>query len=462
MIGYAEMGAEIIKAKAVAAAPGSLRGFILMAIHRAGNEKADPTLAEAAETSALRDVTRPQWYAFFSAFLGWILDGFDFTILTFLLIDIERSFTVDKALAGALGTVTLMFRLVGGLGAGTAADRYGRKGPLMFSILWFSLFSLLSGFSTSYLMLFGFRALFGIGMGGVWAAGMPLALEHWPKNLRGVASGLLQGGYYWGYMLAAAVFQLLYPLVNGQSRGGWRVFFWVGSLPALLVFFILTHVQESPVWLARRGQLKRRNQKDGLSLIKIFRKDLIGTTLQTSILMGICMFSYYSITFWYPTFLRQSDLSPLQYLVVLNIGGIAGSALWGRVSETKLGRRGAVTLATLIGLLVIPLFVGAHTRQSLLFGAVLMGASGMGLWGMIPSYLTERFPTAARAVGPGFAYHFGAAVGSLSPILVGTLQDRSMRLPSAMAWCMAISLLLVAMIIWLGPETRGRSFAAFD
>lgn len=240
------------------------------------------------------------------------------------------------------------------------------------------------------------------------------------------------------------------------------MFFWVGSLPALLVFFILTHVQESPVWLARRGQLKRRNQKDGLSLIKIFRKDLIGTTLQTSILIGACMFSYYSIAFWYPTFLRQSKLSPLQYLVVLNIGGIAGSALWGRVSETKLGRRGAVTLAALIGLLMIPLFVGAHTRQSLLFGAALMGANGVGLWGMIPSYLTERFPSAARAVGPGFAYHFGAALGSLSPILVGALQDQSMRLPSAMAWCMAISLLLVAMIIWLGPETRGRSFTAFD
>lgn len=146
-------------------------------------------------SSLLRDVTRVQWHAFFAAFLGWILDGFDFSILTFLLIDIERSFTVDKALAGALGTVTLVCRLVGGLGAGTAADRFGRKPPLILSILWFSVFSLLSGFSTSYAMLFGFRALFGIGMGGVWAAGMPLALEHWPKHLRGVVSGLLQGGF---------------------------------------------------------------------------------------------------------------------------------------------------------------------------------------------------------------------------------------------------------------------------
>jgi SHS family lactate transporter-like MFS transporter len=87
---------------------------------------------------------------------------------------------------------------VGGLSAGTAADRFGRKSPLVLSILWLSLFSLLSGFSTSYAMLFGVRALFGIGLGGVWAAGMTLALEHWPDHLRSAASGLLAGGVLLG------------------------------------------------------------------------------------------------------------------------------------------------------------------------------------------------------------------------------------------------------------------------
>src|SRR4030095_8107346 len=112
-----------------------------------------------------RDVTPTQWKAFIGAYLGWVLDGFDFTILTFLLVDVQRSFTVDKALAGALGTVTLIFRVAGGIGAGTAADRWGRKGPLMFSILWYSLFSFLGGFSTSYGVLFVIRGLFCCGLG---------------------------------------------------------------------------------------------------------------------------------------------------------------------------------------------------------------------------------------------------------------------------------------------------------
>jgi MFS transporter, SHS family, lactate transporter len=408
--------------------------------------------------STFGDVTRVQWNAFFAAFLGWAFDGFDFSILSFLLIDIEHTFTVDKALAGALGTVTLMFRLVGGLGAGTAADRFGRKYPLILSILWLSLFSLLSGFSTSYALLFGFRALFGIGMAGVWAAGMPLALEHWPDHLRGVASGLLAGGFYWGYMLAAVAFQVLYPLVSAPNGPGWRAFFWLGAAPVILALWTGLRVKESPVWLARRSHLRDSNQRDGLSILRIFRRDLLATTLQTSLLMGAFLMSYYSINFWYPTFLREAGLPTVPYLVALNVGAILGTALWGRVSETRFGRRGAATVAAVIGVLAIPIFVGPHSPLALSLGALLMGACGMGVYGIVPSYLTERFPTAARSVGPGFVYHAGTALGSVAPALIGALQDRGVKLPAAMAACILVSGVLLAGIIWLGPETRGRRF----
>src|SRR6266851_2415367 len=172
-----------------------------------------------------RDVTADQWKAFAAAFLGWVLDGFDYTILLLLLGDIQRTFSVSHALLGALGTVTLIFRVAGGIAAGTAADRWGRKGPLMFSILWYSLFAFLSGFSTSYRMLFACRALFGVGMGGVWAAGMPLAIEHWPAHLRGRVSGMLQSGYSTGFILSAIAFQFLYPLVR-RVDFGWRAMLW--------------------------------------------------------------------------------------------------------------------------------------------------------------------------------------------------------------------------------------------
>ena len=421
-----------------------------------------------------RQVNAEQWRAFLATFFGWLLDGFDFTIMTFILIDIQESFTVDAALAGALGTVTLLFRLVGGLGAGMMADRWGRKLPLMLSILWFSLFAFLSGFSTSYAMLFTFRALFGIGMGGEWAAGMPLALEHWPTRLRGLASGLLQGGWYWGYILSAMTFSFIYPTFAAMSDPfsdsagstlGWRVMFWTGVIPGLLVLWIRTGVQESPVWLERQRHLKETGKdalEDRVSLVRLFQPDLLWVTIQSSLLLSAFMFSYYSISFWYPTFLRQQGLDPLWYLVAFNGAAIVGIAFWGRASEGVLGRRGAVTLAALSGVACVPIFLTASSTLFLLVGALLMGATGGGIWGMAPAYLTERFPTAVRGVGPGLSYHVGAAVGSVTPLVLGQLQDGGMTIGGAMTVSIAVSGLLVAAMIWMGPETRGRHFSAVD
>jgi MFS transporter, SHS family, lactate transporter len=409
-----------------------------------------------------REVSRTQWNAFLATFLGWVLDGFDFTIISFLVLDIQHSFTVSKALVGALGSVTLLFRVIGGIGAGTAADRWGRKGPLMFSILWYSLFAFLSGFSTSYGMLFTLRALFGIGMGGVWAAGMPLTLEHWPAHLRGVASGMLQAGYSVGFILSSLVFQFAYPLVQQRQDYGWRVMLWIGVLPALLVFWIMSGVKESPVWLDRQRHLQDRQQARGVSLARLFKPDLIVVTLQTSVLMGAFIFSYHSITFWYPTLLAARHLPPLVYMLLLNIGGVTGAIAAGRLSETRLGRRGAATLMMAIGVLSIPLYLYTTSVTLMSAGALAIGFFAAGSWGMVPSYLTERFPTAARAVGAGFAYHAGAGLGSFTPQFIGLLQDRGVALPNAMAGCITAAGVLVIALVWMGPETRGRHFHAAE
>jgi len=402
-----------------------------------------------------RSLSSDQRRAFLAAFLGWMLDGFDYTILTFVLVDIQRSFTVDNTLAGALGTVTLMFRLVGGAAAGTVADRWGRKLPLILSILWFSIFTLLSGFSTSYAMLFAFRALFGIGMGGEWAAGMPLALEHLPDHLRGVAAGVLQGAFTWGFIVSACVFQFVYPLMHGRPDLAWRAMFWVGALPALVVLWIRTRVKESPVWLERHETAAPHTER--ISLARIFQRDLIGTTLHCSIVATGFMVSYYSVTYWYATFLRERHLDTLPFIVALSAGGIAGSAFWGWVSQGRLGRRGAITAAAAIGILVSPLYVRSGDARVLFAGALLVGFSANGMWGAFPSYLSERFPSAVRGAGAGFCYHAGSLAGSITPSVIGYLRDRGMVLPDAMTLAIAASGLALAIVIWMGPETRGRA-----
>ena len=225
-------------------------------------------------------------------------------------------------------------------------------------------------------------------------------------------------------------------------------------------------VPESPVWLERQRHIRERSGAVALagaptmSIIRIFQRDLIGTTSQTAVLMGAFMFSYYSISYWYATFLRETGRPTFSYIVALNLGAVLGMAAWGRLSETRLGRRGAVAGAAMLGVTMIPLYLYARTSLGLWLGALLMGSCGAGVWAMAPAYLTERFPTAARSVGPGFAYHAGAAIGAVTPTLVGTLQDRGLALTDAMAVCIGASGLLLACLIWMGPETRGRRFTA--
>jgi SHS family lactate transporter-like MFS transporter len=399
-------------------------------------------------------VTPTQWRAFLAAYLGWLLDGFDFAILTFLLVDIQRHFGVTSALVGLLGTAPLLLRVVGGVTAGTAADRWGRKGPLMASILAYSAFAFLGGFSTSYAMLLACRALFGIGMGGVWAAGMPLALEHWPARLRGVASGLVQGGYAMGSILAAAVYQFVYPLLADRGDG-WRVLLWLGITPVALVVWIYFRVDESPVWLEERRQRGTAQKSAGGSFAQLFGSPLRWVTLHTTLLMATLLFLYQAITFWYPTVLVQMGRQTLPFLVAFNAGGVTGAFVGGRLSETSLGRRGAMSLVTFIGVVSIPLFLYGSNTAIMLIGAAAMGTFGTGAFGAVPSYLNERFPTAVRAGGAGFAYQSGAAVASIAPSVIGSLRDDGMALPVAMAISIAAAGVATIVLVWMGPETRG-------
>jgi sugar phosphate permease len=172
------------------------------------------------------------------------------------------------------------------------------------------------------------------------------------------------------------------------------------------------------------------------------------------------MVSYQSVVYWYATFLRERRLETLPYVVTLSIGGIVGSAFWGWLSQGRPGRRGAVTLAATIGIVVAPLYLMNQDPKLLLVGALLMGFGAHGMWGAFPSYLSERFPSAVRGAGAGFSYHAGSLVGSVTPSVIGYMRDAGMPLPTAMASAIAVSGLALVIIIWLGPETRDRSLNA--
>src|ERR1700740_383851 len=177
-----------------------------------------------------KEPTKDQWYAWVAAWLGWVLDSFDFTVFLLIMVPIAKEFDLPLTDVAIVFTLTLWMRLVGATAAGWMADRMGRKKPLMISIAWFSVCNFIAGFCPTFWCVLLFRTLLGIGMGAEWPAGAALAMEQWPTRSRGFMSGVLQGSWGLGFLLSSAIYGLFYSYI------GWRGMLGGGGLPALFLF----------------------------------------------------------------------------------------------------------------------------------------------------------------------------------------------------------------------------------
>src|ERR1700738_391362 len=185
-------------------------------------------------------------FAVGSGVLGWVLDAFDFFVVVFLFDTLAEHFHVSKASVVFTLTLTLAMRALGACFFGALADRYGRKGPLMLCVLYFSMLTVLTGLAPNYVFFVVCRALYGIGMGGYWGIGASYAMEMSPRRFRGVLSGMMQAGYPMGYLLAAVAMQTLTPAF------GWKSVFFVGAPVAVLIVVLTLFAPESEAWKQNR------------------------------------------------------------------------------------------------------------------------------------------------------------------------------------------------------------------
>src|SRR6266705_2761530 len=197
-----------------------------------------------------KSLSRVQRKTFIACFLGWTLDALDFFLLTFVFVPVAHDFGRTIPQVTFAITLTLMMRPLGAFIFGWLGDRFGRRIPLMIDIIFYSVVELLTAFAPNFGTFLLLRALFGIGMGGEWGLGASLAMESLPTLARGLFSGILQQGYAFGYLLAALVYWIIFPIF------GWRGLFVAGALPAGLVIYIRAHVPESPVWERDRRERK--------------------------------------------------------------------------------------------------------------------------------------------------------------------------------------------------------------
>jgi SHS family lactate transporter-like MFS transporter len=403
-----------------------------------------------------RSLNREQRNTFIACFLGWTLDALDFFLLTFVLTPVAHDFGRTIPQVAFAITVTLMMRPVGAFIFGWLGDRFGRRIPLMADIIFYSVMELLTAWAPNFTIFIILRALFGIGMGGEWGLGASLTMEALPAKARGLFSGILQQGYAFGYLLAAAVYWVIFPAF------GWRGLFVAGALPALLVIFIRARVPESPVWEKNRAQARDRR----VGLGALFKEHGV-LFLYAVLLMTAFNYMSHGTQDLYPTYLEKQrgfDVSEKSLTTMIYaVGAICGGTVVGYLSQ-RWGRRRLIIICAVCGIFLIPTWVYAPGTVLLVAGGFLMQFMVQGAWGVIPVHLNELSPALLRGTFPGLAYQLGNLAAAYAAQQQAWLADRFRTANGGANY--ALTMALVELIVFLaiivlaaiGREERGKEF----
>jgi MFS family permease len=403
----------------------------------------------------ISQVTPAQKRTLIAAALGWGLDGFDVLLYSNVQIHVMNALGIhSKAIAGLPNAFMLLASGIGGILFGFIADRIGRTKALMLSILTYSLCSLGSGFSTSIVVLIGFRFVLGLGMGGEWNTGATLVAETWPTHLRARAIAIVQSAWAWGLAAAAVVAWV----VIDKLHQNWRFVFFVGVLPALVTLWIRRSVPESEMWQQHREQATTR-----APFSEVFSPRFRKQTIFLLLLNIFGLFAWWGLFSWMPPYLTLpiekggrglSMMNTTTLLVTLNLVGMfPGYLCYGWFAD-KLGRKRSLILYTLCAAGLIPLYAAARTPWIILVLGAFVGFFGTGFFAGSGIIGSELFPTRVRARALGFTYNGARALSCVAPYTIGWVGDKK-GLSAAFLLC-AIAFVLTAMMATQLPETKGK------
>ena len=399
-----------------------------------------------------------------ATYAGYGLDGFDLMIYSFIIPTLLTLWSMSKAQAGYIATGALVTSAIGGWAAGVLADRFGRARILQLTVLWFALFTFLSGFTHNFGELCLTRALQGFGFGGEWSVGSVLVAEIIDARHRGKATGLVQSSWSVGWAAAALAYWAV--SVIAPPEVAWKILFWLGILPGLLVIYIRRNVAEPAIFTQMRAQRVRAAgvaaragspARRGVFL-DIFRPPLLRTTILATLLSTGMLGAYYSITTWLPTFLaKERHLSvgaSTGYLLMVISGSLAGYLVSAWLTDAIGRRRGFILFAACAMVLIL-----LYTRLPVAGGMFLIGFPLgffiLGIFSGMGACLAELYPSAVRGSGQGFTYSVGRGIGGFCPSLIGVLSTRFPLGDTIAGFTVAAYALVIVSALAI-PETRGR------
>lgn len=410
-----------------------------------------------------READRKVRRVFWTCSVAWTLDAMDALVYQYLIPVLIAVFGMTLTEAASIASASYFASAIGGWLGGWLADKFGRVRVLQLTILWFSFFSFLSGFAQNYEQLLFIRVLQGIGFGAEWAVGAVLLGEIVAPKHRGKALGSVQSGVAVGSGLAALLagpFVAMFP-----ADWGWRIVFWIGLLPAVLIFFVRRGDDDSEIF--KETKAKQEAEKRSVAPVEIFRPKYLRVTLLAAFLALGAQGAGYSVSSYLTTFLqteRGISASTAGVFVLLNSVGAFFGLLSNAYFSDRFGRRMAFRLFG-AGFIVATAFylcapLGSHAYLLIPAGFV-QAFCQFGMYASFGPYFTELFPTEVRASGQAFAYNFGRAasgifIQSVAFLAAGLSLNVSMTLMGSIGVvCALIATLLL-------PETVGRDLREVD
>lgn len=413
--------------------------------------------------------------------IGWLFDAMDQGMVSGVMAAIGKEWTLTTGQLGMLGSIGMLGMALGAALSGMAADKWGRRMVIMLTLVIYGVSSFLSGLSVNYEMLLLMRFLTGFGLGGELPAASTLISEYSPVKIRGRNVIILESFWAWGWIIAALVAFLLIPAY------GWRMAFFVGSIPALFAAYLRKAVPESPRYLETVGKageadklvsimeeqagitevLKKEEKKEKPSkshvpFFELWTKKYIRSTIVLWIIWFGINFGYYGFVLWTPSLLVDKGFAlvkSFEFTLIMCLAQLPGYASAAYLVE-KVGRKKVLSIYFAGTAVAAWLFGHAgSTGMVLLYGSLLYFFS-LGAWGCVYAYTPEVYPTEARASGSGWAAAFGRLGGFTAPLIVPVIY-KFYGTASGYGYVFALLTVVFAVVALvvavLGKETMGKS-----
>ncbi|MEG0858453.1 MAG: MFS transporter [Pseudomonas sp.] len=406
-----------------------------------------------------------------------IIDGYDLAVVGAALPAIMQDMNVDPTSAGIMAGSALLGTMLGAIFLGTLADRIGRPRMIAVCVALFSIFTAVAGLTNDPVSFSIARFVAGLGIGGVLPVCTAQMGEYSPLKLRTRLITLVFAGYSVGGILVALTAKQLI------ESYGWQWVFYVAGLPVLLIPFILKSMPQSIGYLLRNGRQEElreivrkiepgRTVDDTLVVTgnvavqntqetpvrDLFKQGRGFSTVMiwTAFMTGL--FMVYSLNSWLTKLMAMAGFSlgsALNFVIVFNLGSIAGAMFGGWLSD-KLNIKHVLVCFYITGAIALTLL--GYTRDTTALFAVvfLVGASTLGTQLLAYAYAGDFYPSEIRSTGVGFASGVGRIGAIVAPVLIGWLVSLSLPLQQNF---MAISLagLIGALAVTLINQSRAQS-----